>query len=57
MYDGVRCHVSRGAGASTETPRARALPLPRTQEVKEKRDADLLVLPTDAAVFEDAKFG
>lgn len=26
------------------------------QDIKEKRDADLLVLPTDAALFEDPSF-
>ena len=26
------------------------------QEIKEKRDQDLLVLPTDAALFEDPAF-
>lgn len=26
------------------------------QDIKEKRDQDLLVLPTDAALFEDPKF-
>jgi len=26
------------------------------QEIKEKRDEDLLVLPTDAAIFEDSSF-
>lgn len=30
--------------------------LPDMQLVKEKADADLLVLPTDAVLFEDAEF-
>jgi hypothetical protein len=30
--------------------------VPILQDIKEKRDQDLLVLPTDAALFEDPKF-
>jgi hypothetical protein len=51
------CRGRSGGRLNTSRPApALSAPPPPPQEVKAKRDAELLVLPTDAAIFEDEGF-
>lgn len=52
MYNYIR-EIGRGEGNMQSLPFCNCCYI---QDIKEKKDEDLLVLPTDAALFEDPSF-